>query len=750
MKFKMFNKQREAPQALPSTDVPAATVIPPAKITVESDNPNLLLSYNPRISDAIDASTSRSELDRISSTQGMFSEASGTDGSAASNPDASLSSSSAPSTPVKHQQHVAANSRPRKKEPYVPSYMNSSGPDLCVVCGDSATGLHYRAMTCEGCKGFFRRSVQKKLNYVCKAQGNCAVSDKRNRNTCQSCRFDRCLSGGMAKELVLDEDKRIAKRRLIEANRARKRAEAGRNSPVASSTVVIPTVPRILAPSPSATPMLQPGSTSNPTSLFLPSNQVSTSSYPDPLTINDLAGMPQLSLNVPFARLGCGEPPAAPIYWQPLFRAQPSALLGSASDAVNQPASHNRFFPTYPSHGQLSVQDLVSGSIYAVEPKRIRFTESTEVTLPLTSGYQRSRDVSNASLPLPAADSVGHYTEAVIRCPALPPANDCQWTVEDQRTVESIRQAYRTILIPSDYTKIEADAEKTSERPFQQASNSNNGDTVSVSSSVLISLLIEPTIARLVAFAKLVPGFGMLGADDQTRLLRGCCLDVITLRAAYVLSRIARHRGLLDSHGLKSSDTSVTPLPHVADNTNVIPNTVYPRLGVSDVKCAQMIRGVAFKLARLEIDETEVALMAAILLMSPDRCELSDINTIERTQDILLETFNRYANWSRKQLSGRMRLSTVSGSTSHSQYWPRIFMALTELRSITLCNQGLFVEKTFSAKIDELPWYFHELFEGSQIVYVDSDIPTLEAVHFTSQRASPTPSDEAPFLMSNL
>ena len=36
---------------------------------------------------------------------------------------------------------------------YVPSYMRpEDGPYPCVVCGDAATGHHYRAMTCEGCK----------------------------------------------------------------------------------------------------------------------------------------------------------------------------------------------------------------------------------------------------------------------------------------------------------------------------------------------------------------------------------------------------------------------------------------------------------------------------------------------------------------------------------------------------------------------------------------------------------------------
>lgn len=31
-----------------------------------------------------------------------------------------------------------------------------NAPRICGVCGDKATGFHFNAMTCEGCKGFFR------------------------------------------------------------------------------------------------------------------------------------------------------------------------------------------------------------------------------------------------------------------------------------------------------------------------------------------------------------------------------------------------------------------------------------------------------------------------------------------------------------------------------------------------------------------------------------------------------------------
>nr|BAE06733.1 nuclear receptor [Ciona intestinalis] len=105
---------------------------------------------------------------------------------------------------------------------YIPSYLD--GNEECVVCGDKATGYHYRCITCEGCKGFFRRTVQKDLQktYQCKQRGKCQVN-KVSRNQCQMCRYEKCIATGMATDLVLNEDKRIAKRKLIERNRQLRR-----------------------------------------------------------------------------------------------------------------------------------------------------------------------------------------------------------------------------------------------------------------------------------------------------------------------------------------------------------------------------------------------------------------------------------------------------------------------------------------------------------------------------------------------
>lgn len=68
--------------------------------------------------------------------------------------------------------------------------------ELCVVCGDRASGRHYGAISCEGCKGFFKRSIRKQLGYQCRGSKNCEVT-KHHRNRCQYCRLQKCLACGM-------------------------------------------------------------------------------------------------------------------------------------------------------------------------------------------------------------------------------------------------------------------------------------------------------------------------------------------------------------------------------------------------------------------------------------------------------------------------------------------------------------------------------------------------------------------------
>jgi nuclear receptor subfamily 2 group E protein 3 len=101
---------------------------------------------------------------------------------------------------------------------------------LCRVCGDKASGKHYGVSSCDGCRGFFKRSIRRSiykkmhekchvfvafytqrinnkellylnrnLEYVCKENNNCIV-DVTRRNQCQACRFKKCLQVNMKRD----------------------------------------------------------------------------------------------------------------------------------------------------------------------------------------------------------------------------------------------------------------------------------------------------------------------------------------------------------------------------------------------------------------------------------------------------------------------------------------------------------------------------------------------------------------------
>lgn len=74
----------------------------------------------------------------------------------------------------------------------------------CPICGDKISGFHYGIFSCESCKGFFKRTVQNRKNYVCLRGASCPVTIA-TRKKCPACRFEKCLSKGMKLEAIRED-----------------------------------------------------------------------------------------------------------------------------------------------------------------------------------------------------------------------------------------------------------------------------------------------------------------------------------------------------------------------------------------------------------------------------------------------------------------------------------------------------------------------------------------------------------------
>ncbi|XP_007505233.1 thyroid hormone receptor beta isoform X1 [Monodelphis domestica] len=385
-----------------------------------------------------------------------------------------------------HDQGVASTQADQTEEKkckgYIPSYLDKD--ELCVVCGDKATGYHYRCITCEGCKGFFRRTIQKNLHpsYSCKYEGKCVI-DKVTRNQCQECRFKKCIYVGMATDLVLDDSKRLAKRKLIEENREKRRREE---------------------------------------------LQKTIGHKPEPTDEE----------------------------WD-LIR-----TVTEAHVATNAQGSH--------------------------------------------------------------------------------------WKQKRKFLPEDIGQA-----------------------PIV---NAPEGGKVDLEAFSQFTKIITPAITRVVDFAKKLPMFCELPCEDQIILLKGCCMEIMSLRAAVrydpesetltLNGEMAVTRGQLKNGGL-----------------GVVSDAIFD-LGMS--------------LSSFNLDDTEVALLQAVLLMSSDRPGLASVERIEKCQEGFLLAFEHYINYRKHHVA---------------HFWPKLLMKVTDLRMIGACHASRFLHMKVECPTELFPPLFLEVFE---------------------------------------
>ncbi|GLD62594.1 thyroid hormone receptor beta isoform X4, partial [Lates japonicus] len=146
------------------------------------------------------------------------------------------------------------------------------------------------------------------------------------------------------------------------------------------------------------------------------------------------------------------------------------------------------------------------------------------------------------------------------------------------------------------WRKSAAGVKETKPEDIGQASmaNASEGNKVDIEAFSQFTKIITPAITRVVDFAKKLPMFCELPCEDQIILLKGCCMEIMSLRAAVrydpesetltLNGEMAVTRGQLKNGGL-----------------GVVSDAIFD-LGVS--------------LSSFNLDDSEVALLQAVILLS--------------------------------------------------------------------------------------------------------------------------------------
>ncbi|KAG5894824.1 hypothetical protein JTB14_033669 [Gonioctena quinquepunctata] len=473
----------------------------------------------------------------------------------------------------------------------------------CKVCGDKSSGVHYGVITCEGCKGFFRRSQSSVVNYQCPRNKNCVV-DRVNRNRCQYCRLQKCLRLGMSRDAVkfgrMSKKQREKVEDEVRFHRAQLRAQSD-SAP--DSSVFDP-------PSQSTGDQLHHnynggypyttdiGTYSTPyyTSQPVQSNSIaydispdyavdSTTAYDprpgmDPLTDSGSLMTSMVTTGNTNTNGGGGGGGGSN-----------NGGAGTKQSALSMTDTRTFKRVSQTSSTTLSGGTMVSvkqeGSVEPLLPSYVDSTTFVNSPMQQSSGVRQGGGAAAAGQGMQQRSGGDDYPSQISELLSK--------TISDAHTrtclytLEHIHEMFRK---PHDLSRLLFYKNMAHEELWLECAQK-----------------LTTIIQQIIEFAKMVPGFMKLSQDDQIVLLKAGSFELAIIRMSRYLD--------LSQNCVLYGDT-------------MLPQDAFFTSDTAEMKLVTCVFEVSKSIAELKLTETELALYSACVLLSPDRPGLKGLGEIGR------------------------------------------------------------------------------------------------------------------------
>ena len=178
--------------------------------------------------------------------------------------------------------------------------------------------------------------------------------------------------------------------------------------------------------------------------------------------------------------------------------------------------------------------------------------------------------------------------------------------------------------------------------------------------SASANLLIVP-IQRLVLFARMLKDFDLFSEDDKVCLLKGSAIEMMVCSSSTLFDpKTYTFTNYLSRDQRAVVDDQVMPL-----------DPLLTRLWGEDI--FNRTRDFLISMCNLNVDEVTSTLLAPVILFSPDRPNIKDLDLVKRLQVKYATVLRKYMNW------------RYSVEYTDSVY-PKLLLQIVNIRTLSLAH----------------------------------------------------------------